>query len=119
MADTMSDEELTKRQFIGFVSLMANSIMQQLGKLINPVTGKPERSLEGAKATIDMLRMLQVKTTGNLSKEEQQVLDSSLSNCQLNYVDELKRGAETAATSETAAGPDQEPAEDEKGKAKA
>jgi len=97
MVENMDQEELTKRQFIGFVSLLANSAMQQLGKLINPVTGKTEQSLEGARATIEMLKMLQVKTKGNLSKDEQQVLDTSLSNVQLNYVDEVKRQEQPAA----------------------
>ncbi len=91
MVEDVSEEEVYKRQFIGFVSLLANSAMQQMGKLVNPLTGKTERNLDGAKATIDMIKMLQAKTKGNLSKEEQQVLDSSLSNLQLNYVDELKR----------------------------
>ena len=78
MVEGISDEELYKHQFMGFVGLLTNSAMQQLGKLVNPVTGKAERNLEGAKATIDMVKMLQVKTKGNLSKEEQQVLDTSL-----------------------------------------
>lgn len=94
MVEDVSEEEVYKRQFIGFVSLLANSAMQQMGKLVNPLTGKTERNLDGAKATIDMIKMLQAKTKGNLSKEEQQVLDSSLSNLQLNYVDELKRKGE-------------------------
>lgn len=97
MVEDMSEEEIYKRQFIGFVSLLANSAMQQLGKLINPVTGKAERNLDGAKATIDMIRMLQAKTKGNLSPDEQQVLESSLANLQLNYVDELSRKEEPAA----------------------
>ena len=97
MVEDMSEEEIYKRQFIGFVSLLANSAMQQLGKLINPVTGKAERNLDGAKATIDMIRMLQAKTKGNLSPDEQQVLESSVANLQLNYVDELSRKEEPAA----------------------
>ncbi len=96
MVEDMSEAEIYKRQFIGFVSLLANSAMQQLGKLINPVTGKAERNLDGAKATIDMIRMLQAKTKGNLSADEQQVLESSLANLQLNYVDELSRKEEPA-----------------------
>jgi hypothetical protein len=91
MPEGVSEEELTKRQFIGFISLMANSAMQQLGKLANPFTGKTERHLEGAKATIDMITMLKAKTKGNLSPEEQQVIDTNLANLQLNYVDELGR----------------------------
>lgn len=97
MVEDVSAEEIHKRQFIGFVSLLANSAMQQLGKLANPLTGKAERNLDGAKATIDMIRMLQAKTKGNLSPDEQQVLESSVANLQLNYVDELSRKEEPAA----------------------
>jgi hypothetical protein len=100
MVEDMSEEEIQKRQFIGFVSLLANSAMQQLGKLANPLTGKVERNLDGAKATIDMIKMLKAKTRGNLSQDEEQILDANLSNLQLNYVDELKRGHEPAPTGE-------------------
>jgi len=98
MVEDVSAEEIHKRQFIGFVSLLANSAMQQLGKLANPLTGKAERNLDGAKATIDMIKMLKAKTQGNLSADEQQVLESNLTNLQLNYVDELKRKDEAATT---------------------
>jgi len=97
MVEDMSAEEIQKRQFIGFVSLLANSAMQQLGKVANPFTGKTERNLDGAKATIDMIKMLKAKTRGNLSKDEEQVLDGNLTNLQLNYVDELKRSEEQPA----------------------
>lgn len=100
MVEGISDEELYRHQFMGFVGLLTNSAMQQLGKLVNPLTGKVERNLEGAKATIDMVKMLQVKTRGNLSREEQQLLDASLSSLQLNYVDELKRKDEPPAAAE-------------------
>jgi len=102
MVEDMSQEEIQKRQFIGFVSLLANSAMQQLGKLANPLTGKVERNLDGAKATIDMIKMLKAKTQGNLSKDEEQILDANLSNLQLNFVDELKRSEEQAAPTSTA-----------------
>jgi len=97
MVEGISEEELYKRQFIGFVALLANSAMQQLGKLVNPLTGKAERNLEGARATIGMIKMLQVKTKGNLSPEEQQAIDGNLSNLQLNYVDEAARKDEAPA----------------------
>jgi hypothetical protein len=108
MAEEQSQDDLLKRQFIGFISLMANSAMQQLGKLANPFTGKIERNLPGAKATIDMIAMLKVKTTGNLSPEEQQVIDVNLSNLQLNYVDERNRKDAPTSTSAAAADSDEQ-----------
>lgn len=65
--------------------------LQQLGKLINPVTGKMERDLQQARITIDMLHMIKEKTAGNLSAREKGLLDGVLTDLQLNYVDELKR----------------------------
>ncbi len=84
----------TELQFIQFISMLSNSAMQQLGKIMNPITGKTERNLEAAKATIDLISMLKEKTKGNLSDQESRAIADALSNLQLNYVDELKRDEE-------------------------
>ena len=68
--------------------------MFQLGKIMNPVTGKIEKDLNGARASIEMLRMLQAKTEGNLSDKENGALEDALSNMQMNYVEEVKREGE-------------------------
>ena len=62
--------------------------MQQMGKIMNPVSGKIERNLEHAKASIDMIGMLADKTKGNLSDEEDKFLNNILHELRLNYVDE-------------------------------
>lgn len=72
------------------VSLQAGA-MQQLGKVISPISGKVERDLELAKATIDMLTMLEEKTKSNLSKEEEKLLSHVLYELRLNYVEETKK----------------------------
>jgi len=90
----MSAEELEAR-FMGFVSLVVNMVMQQLGKIANPITNEVERNLDIAKAWIDMLRMVQVKTKGNLSEREQRFLDSNIAGLQMNYLDEINRPPDT------------------------
>ena len=75
--------------FLQFVMSLMQSGMIQLGKVMNPMTQKVERDLDGAKATIDMLMMLKEKTSGNLSQTEQNFLTNALSSLQMNYVDEL------------------------------
>ncbi len=89
----MVEEKISQAelQFIQFVSMLSNSAMQHLGKFTNPLTGKIEKSLEAARATIDLLSMLKEKTKGNLTKREEETLTSSLANLQLNYADEVKR----------------------------
>jgi hypothetical protein len=64
--------------------------MQQLGKIVNPLSGEVDRDLEQAKGTIDMLEMLKSKTKGNLDEEEEKLLSRTLYELQMNYVDEAK-----------------------------
>ena len=65
--------------------------MQQMGKISSPLTGEIERDLDQARGSIDMLDMLRRKTTGNLSPEEQELLDHVLYELRMNYVDEQAR----------------------------
>ena len=87
-----------------FLSLVLNiqaAALQQMGKMVNPVTGELERSLEGAKQSIDLLECLERKTQGNLSKDEERAMQEALTTLRLNFVDELKKdqaGGEPKAT---------------------
>ena len=73
--------------FSSLIMMLGTSAMQQLGKIVNPMTGKTEVSLEGAQASIDMLDMLKEKTQGNLKAEEEKMLTDLLSTLQMNYVE--------------------------------
>ena len=70
-------------------SLQAGA-MQQLGKVVSPVTGKIERDLELARHTIDIIDMLNTKMKGNLTEEEEKFLGHVLYELRLNYVDETE-----------------------------
>jgi hypothetical protein len=94
-ADT-SKEEANKMLFANLVMMLSSSVMQELGKLVNPLSKKVEINLEAAQVTIDMLDMIKDKTKGNLDKDEESMLTSMLSSLQMNYVET----AETAAKSE-------------------
>ena len=69
---------------------LSEAAMMHLGKLVNPTSGKSERNLPQARATIDMLRMLQAKAQGNLGEAEEHLLTNSLTTLQLNYAAEVK-----------------------------
>jgi hypothetical protein len=87
MNDKDTQNDMNKMLFANLVMMLGSSAIQQLGKLINPLTGKTEISLEGAQITIDMLSMLREKTKGNLDNEEDKMLTDLLSSLQLNYVE--------------------------------
>ena len=79
-------------QFMHLVMSLHAAAMQQMGKLMSPITGKIERDLTLAKQSIDLLDMIKRKTAGNLSAQEQMLLDRLLYELQMNYVDESRKG---------------------------
>jgi len=73
------------------ITMFSSSVWCQLGKMPNPVSGKIEKDLKGAQATIETLLMLRDKTKGNLSDKEEEMLLSVISNLQINYADETAK----------------------------
>ena len=65
--------------------------MQQMGKIVSPVTGEVERDLTIAQTTIDILAMLETKMKGNLSDQESGFISRSLYELRMNFVDESKK----------------------------
>ena len=80
--------------FTHLVAMFETLALQQLGKLVNPVTGKADRDLRQARITIDMIDMIREKTAGNLTTDEARIIDAVLLELQMNYVDESKKGGE-------------------------
>jgi len=87
----MTDQKPDQKElmFIGLLQSFVSSAWIQLGKQENPLTGKTEVNLKEAQFTIDMLEMIEMKTKGNLSDKEQQILKSALADLKMKYV-ELK-----------------------------
>src|SRR3954451_7916257 len=83
---TTQSGEMAQR-FIEFVMMQAQQVALFLGQIPNPQTGQGEVNLELAKMFIDQLAMIQEKTRGNLSKEEDAVLRNTLSNLQMVFVE--------------------------------
>lgn len=67
-------------------SSLATQAMVHLGQIPNPVTGKAEVQLEGAKHVIDMLQMLEEKTEGNRTPEETTMLTNLLHELRMAFV---------------------------------
>jgi hypothetical protein len=103
-----SHEEMMSALFAQLVIQQSNMAMLLLGKMPNPQTGEKMRDLEAAKLFIDQLEMLEVKTKGNLSKEEELLLKQSLMSLRMAFVEAVESPAETAQK------PDSAPAIEEK-----
>ena len=103
----MGNSEKSKLLFTQLVVMFHTAAMQQMGKIKNPVTEKIERDLTQAQFSIDMLDMIKEKMHGNLSPDEERLIQSLLQELKLNYVDEVKKDEETPSEEESRAKEDQ------------
>ena len=74
--------------FATFVVSLNASALLHLGAIEDPNTGQTDKNLPMAKQTIDILSMLEEKTAGNLSKDEENLLKNILYDLRIIYVKE-------------------------------
>lgn len=79
---------LPQIDFSTFVLSLNSSVLLQLGLIEDPTTGQKSKNLPMAKQTIDLLSMLEEKTKGNLSDQEENILKNLLYELRLLYVKE-------------------------------
>jgi hypothetical protein len=77
--------------FYSFVLSLSTSALIQLGKISDPVTNKTTQNIPAAKQTIDILAIIQEKTKGNLTDQEQAVLNNSLYDLRMMYISQTKQ----------------------------
>lgn len=73
--------------FSTFVLSLSHSALMHLGQAPNPETGQVERNLPLARQTIDLIGMLDEKTKGNLSGEEERLIGQILFDLRLRFVE--------------------------------
>ena len=106
-----SDEQMRSALFAHLVMQQANMALMLLGKFAHPETGKVTKDIEAARLFIDQLEMLEVKTRGNLTKDEEALLKQSLMSMRLAFVEAVET---PPAASEAAPEQKPRPAEGEK-----
>ncbi|MBI1822080.1 MAG: DUF1844 domain-containing protein [Nitrospirae bacterium] len=75
--------------FSGFLLSLGTSALVHLGENALPDQGKAELNLPHAKEIIDLLSLLEEKTKGNLTKEENSLLSNLLYTLRMKFI-ELK-----------------------------
>jgi hypothetical protein len=85
-ADNVPPRDMPPADFSTFVAMLVNNVMMFLGQIPDPVSQQPRRDLAQAKHTIDILLMLRDKTQGNLTAEEDQLLQELLPQLQMAFV---------------------------------
>ena len=77
--------------FSSFIVSLSSSVLFHFGEIPDPVTNKKQRNLPMAKQTIDILGMIEEKTRGNLTKDEDALLKNLLQDLRFRYVSEVDK----------------------------
>ena len=89
-APTSGERDLPAIDFPTFVLSLSHSALVHLGDAPNPADGRTEINLPLARQTVDLLDLLQEKTRGNLTGEEERTLAQVLYDLRMRYVEVAK-----------------------------
>jgi hypothetical protein len=80
-----AERALPEASFATLVNTLLTQVLLYLGDLA-PRGAEPQVNLDMAKFNVDLLGVLEEKTKGNLSPEEQKLFDSALYEARMRYV---------------------------------
>jgi hypothetical protein len=92
MSENPNKEQMHTALFMNLVFTFQTAAVQQLGLVKNPATDKVETNIEQAQMSIDMLDMIEKKTSGNLTSDESSFLSRVLDELKMNYVKQVNKG---------------------------
>lgn len=87
---SMSENDLPKIDFATFVLSLSHSALMHLGEAPHPETNAVSMDLALAKQNIDLLGLLEEKTKGNLSGDEERLLAQVLFDLRMRFVERSK-----------------------------
>ena len=82
--------DLPPVEFSGLIISLAHAAMMHLGHIPDPATGQPRPEPALARHTIDTIGMLKDKTQGNLTQDEQRLVEGTLTELRLAYVQSFR-----------------------------
>ena len=89
--ETAAEEgHLPEVNFATFVFSLSSSALFHFGEIADPTSGKKTKNLPMAKHTIDILAMLEEKTKGNLTSDEEQLFKNILYDLRMRYIKETE-----------------------------
>jgi len=77
--------------FPAFIMSLNTSVLYHLGEIPDPVTGKKQTDFDLARHGIETLMLLQEKTKGNLTSDEEGMLKGILYDVKMRFVNAVKK----------------------------
>lgn len=87
--------DLPAMDFATFILSLNHSALVHLGVAPDPASGRQEINLALARQTIDLVALLEEKTKGNLTGQEERLLEQILYELRIRYV-EIAKSARSA-----------------------
>lgn len=84
--DKSEGHAMPPADFSGFIVSLAHAVMVHMGEMPDPATGAMAPNYEQARYTIDLIDMFVEKTRGNLTQEENMLLQRVSSDLKLKFV---------------------------------
>lgn len=81
------EDVLPSIDFATFVLSLSHSALMHLGEAPHPETHKVEKSLPLARQTIDLISLLEEKTKGNLTGDEERLIHQILFDLRMRFVE--------------------------------
>jgi hypothetical protein len=91
--EAIADDALPRIDFATFVLSLSHSALMHLGEAPHPETNAVEKNLALARQTIDLIAMLEEKTKGNLTGDEERLLGQILYDLRMRFVEVSKKTA--------------------------
>jgi hypothetical protein len=89
--DDLGEDPLPSIDFATFLLSLSHSALLHLGDVPNPDTQRAEVNLPLARQTIDLLGLLEDKTKGNLTGDEERLLGQMLYDLRMRFVERQKQ----------------------------
>ncbi|MGI9533929.1 MAG: DUF1844 domain-containing protein [Thermodesulfobacteriota bacterium] len=86
MADPKNDLDSFKLDFSGFILSLNTSALIHFGEIPDPESKQRNVNLSAAKHTINILEIINDKTKGNLTDEEQKLIDDVVFNLRMKVL---------------------------------
>jgi len=77
---------LPEINFSSFLLSLSSSVLLHLGEIADPQSGEKKKDLVLAKQSIDIINLLKDKTKGNLTQEEEKLLEHLLYDLRMRFV---------------------------------
>ncbi|MEM9445575.1 MAG: DUF1844 domain-containing protein [Verrucomicrobiota bacterium] len=84
-ASANSEKVINAQRFVEFIMMQAQNILFVLGQMPTPDGRSAKPNLETGKVLFDQLELIRIKTKGNLSKQESQILDDAIESVSMAF----------------------------------